>query len=100
MYEYFFQKSSIKVAARKAAIDSGIKVVPGTSNPVTSVEKVKEFVAEHGTPIILKAAFGGGGRGMRRVDNEKDVNYIYYFNKMLLLIIELQIDFRITSWHF
>lgn len=62
-----------KVAARQAALESGVKVVPGTPGPVTTVEEVRAFVKEHGTPIILKAAYGGGGRGMRRVDNEKDV---------------------------
>lgn len=40
---------------------------------MSSVEQVKEFVRRHGTPIIIKAAFGGGGRGMRRVDNENEV---------------------------
>ncbi|VDK50159.1 unnamed protein product [Anisakis simplex] len=62
-----------KVAARQSAIEAGILVVPGTDRPVTTVDEVHAFVKKHGTPIILKAAFGGGGRGMRRVDDEKDV---------------------------
>ena len=46
---------------------SGVTVVPGTDNPVTSADEVKQFCQEHGLPIILKAAYGGGGRGMRVV---------------------------------
>ncbi|CAJ0577084.1 unnamed protein product, partial [Mesorhabditis spiculigera] len=62
-----------KVAARQAAIESGVQVVPGTSGPITKAEEAVEFVKEHGTPIILKAAYGGGGRRMRRVDKIEEV---------------------------
>ncbi|VDM62400.1 unnamed protein product [Angiostrongylus costaricensis] len=58
-----------KVAARQAAIEAGVQVVPGTATPITSAEEAIEFAKQYGTPIILKAAYGGGGRGMRRVDN-------------------------------
>jgi pyruvate carboxylase len=50
-----------------------LQVVPGTSGPVTNADQAREFVQQHGTPIILKAAYGGGGRGMRRVDKAEDV---------------------------
>ncbi|KAI1295665.1 Pyruvate carboxylase, mitochondrial [Halotydeus destructor] len=56
-----------KVEARKSAIGAGVTVVPGTDGPVTNVEECKAFVQSHGLPIILKAAYGGGGRGMRVV---------------------------------
>ncbi|KAK5979127.1 Pyruvate mitochondrial [Trichostrongylus colubriformis] len=56
-----------KVAARQAAIEAGVQVVPGTPGPITSAEEAIEFAKQYGTPIILKAAYGGGGRGMRRV---------------------------------
>ncbi|KAF2644371.1 pyruvate carboxylase [Massarina eburnea CBS 473.64] len=56
-----------KVSARKLAIKCGVPVVPGTENPVERFEEVKEFTDVHGFPIIIKAAFGGGGRGMRVV---------------------------------
>ncbi len=46
---------------------TGVPVVPGTDGPVTTSEQVKQFCQEHGMPIILKAAYGGGGRGMRVV---------------------------------
>ena len=56
-----------KVSARKLAMKSKVPVVPGTEGPVEKFEDVKAFTDEHGFPIIIKAAFGGGGRGMRVV---------------------------------
>lgn len=47
----------------------GVKVVPGTDTPVINIEDAATFVKAHGLPIILKAAYGGGGRGMRVVRN-------------------------------
>lgn len=45
-----------------------MQVVPGTPGPVANVAEAKEFCATYGVPVIFKAAFGGGGRGMRRVN--------------------------------
>ncbi|KAK7184882.1 pyruvate carboxylase [Paraphaeosphaeria sporulosa] len=56
-----------KVSARRLAIKCNVPVVPGTPDPVEKYEDVKQFTDEHGFPIIIKAAFGGGGRGMRVV---------------------------------
>ena len=50
-----------------------MQVVPGTSHPITSAQEAVDFVKQYGTPIILKAAYGGGGRGMRRIDRIEDV---------------------------
>ena len=56
-----------KVSARKIAMACNVPVVPGTPGPVETFEDVKSFTDEHGFPIIIKAAYGGGGRGMRVV---------------------------------
>ena len=56
-----------KVSARTLAMKCNVPVVPGTEGPVGKFEDVKSFTDEHGFPIIIKAAFGGGGRGMRVV---------------------------------
>ena len=56
-----------KVSARTLAMKCEVPVVPGTPGPVEKYEDVKAFTDEFGFPIIIKAAFGGGGRGMRVV---------------------------------
>jgi len=56
-----------KVSARRLAIKCNVPVVPGTEGAVEKYEDVKAFADEYGFPIIIKAAFGGGGRGMRVV---------------------------------
>lgn len=62
-----------KVRARKTAIDAGIQVVAGTPGPVERVEDAVEFCKTYGLPVIFKAAHGGGGRGMRRVQAMAEV---------------------------
>ncbi|XP_044737041.1 pyruvate carboxylase, mitochondrial isoform X2 [Chrysoperla carnea] len=62
-----------KVAARQAAIAAKIPIVPGTDGPVTTAAEAKEFCEVHGLPVIFKAAYGGGGRGMRVVKKMDEV---------------------------
>lgn len=62
-----------KVTARHIAEKVGAPLAPGTLNPVAGVEEVKEFVAVHGLPVAIKAAFGGGGRGLKVVYDEADI---------------------------
>ena len=62
-----------KTAARKLAQKAGVRVVPGTEDPVNPEDpKVGEIAAGIGFPLIVKAAFGGGGRGMRVVNSAAD----------------------------
>jgi pyruvate carboxylase len=56
-----------KVSARTLALKCNVPVVPGTPGPVGDLETAQAFVNEYGYPVIIKAAFGGGGRGMRVV---------------------------------
>ncbi|KKF96357.1 Pyruvate carboxylase [Ceratocystis platani] len=62
-----------KVSARKIAIAAKVPVVPGTEDAVETYEEVKSFTDEYGFPVIIKAAFGGGGRGMRVVRESADL---------------------------
>src|SRR5437867_11627642 len=54
-----------KVTARHLALRVGAPLVPGTAEPVTGPEEVLAFAERHGLPIAIKAAFGGGGRGLK-----------------------------------
>ncbi|MCK9172621.1 pyruvate carboxylase [Desulfuromonas thiophila] len=62
-----------KVAAREVALAAGVPIVPGTPKPVNREEDALLFAKECGYPIIVKAAAGGGGRGMRVVRNQKEL---------------------------
>ena len=56
-----------KTAARRLAQSAGIPVIPGTEQPVSDPDEAKRSAGEIGFPLMVKAAFGGGGRGMRMV---------------------------------
>src|SRR3954466_5360984 len=61
-----------KTAARHLAQKAGIPVVPGTEEAVTNPKQAAQIAGEIGFPLIIKAAFGGGGRGMRVVEKASD----------------------------
>ncbi|XP_026332581.1 pyruvate carboxylase, mitochondrial isoform X2 [Hyposmocoma kahamanoa] len=67
------QQMGDKVAARKAAIEAKVPIVPGTDGPITTKQEALEFCKKHGLPVIFKAAYGGGGRGMRVVREMSEV---------------------------
>ena len=59
-----------KISARKHMIAAGVPVVPGTEQPLQSVEEAKEICNRIGYPVMLKASMGGGGKGMRLIHSE------------------------------
>jgi acetyl-CoA carboxylase biotin carboxylase subunit len=63
-----------KTAARKLAIDARVPVVPGTTEPLRDATQARDIAREFGFPILLKAAAGGGGRGMRVVRAESELS--------------------------
>ena len=62
-----------KLAAKEAVKRYNIPMVPGIDEAITDVEKAKSIANEIGFPILIKASAGGGGKGMRVVENEKDL---------------------------
>uniref|UniRef100_A0A4W2BUH5 Pyruvate carboxylase n=1 Tax=Bos indicus x Bos taurus TaxID=30522 RepID=A0A4W2BUH5_BOBOX len=79
------RKMGDKVEARAIAIAAGVPVVPGTDAPITSLHEAHEFSNTYGFPIIFKAAYGGGGRGMRVVHSyeELEENYTRAYSEAL-----------------
>ena len=67
------QRFGDKTEARQLAEEYNVPVVPGTQHAVETVEDARKFCSEIGYPVICKAAFGGGGRGMRIVLNEDEL---------------------------
>lgn len=66
-----------KVAARHIAQKVGAPLVPGTKDPVKSADEVIAFADEHGLPIAVKAAFGGGGRGIKVARDRESIVEMY-----------------------
>jgi acetyl-CoA carboxylase biotin carboxylase subunit len=67
------RKMGSKTAARQVAIAAGAPVVPGTEEAIRDIGRAKQVARTLGYPVLLKAAAGGGGKGMRRVDREQDL---------------------------
>ena len=63
-----------KVSSRKAAMRGGAPIVPGTTEFAASADEIRAFGEEEGWPVAIKAAFGGGGRGMKVVHSAADVD--------------------------
>ncbi|NEC91453.1 biotin carboxylase N-terminal domain-containing protein [Streptomyces sp. SID12501] len=66
-----------KVAARHIAQRAGAPLVAGTPDPVSGADEVVAFAEQHGLPIAIKAAFGGGGRGLKVARNLEEVPELY-----------------------
>ncbi|WP_340054931.1 acetyl/propionyl/methylcrotonyl-CoA carboxylase subunit alpha [Corynebacterium parakroppenstedtii] len=71
------RKLGDKVTARHIALAANAPMAPGTKEPVKDADEVVEFAKEHGLPIAIKAAFGGGGRGMKVAHNLDEVRDLY-----------------------
>ncbi|XP_059810905.1 pyruvate carboxylase, mitochondrial-like isoform X2 [Hypanus sabinus] len=71
------RKMGDKVEARAIAIEAGVPVVPGSSAPVTCLTEAQEFADAYDYPIMFKAAYGGGGRGMRVVRDYEELEENY-----------------------
>ncbi|MFD2090323.1 acetyl/propionyl/methylcrotonyl-CoA carboxylase subunit alpha [Blastococcus deserti] len=66
-----------KVQARHIATKAGAPLVPGTKNPVGGAEEVVAFAEEHGLPVAIKAAFGGGGRGLKVARTKEEIPELF-----------------------
>ncbi|HJQ43933.1 MAG TPA: biotin carboxylase N-terminal domain-containing protein [Jatrophihabitantaceae bacterium] len=66
-----------KVTARHIALAAGAPLVPGTPDPVSGADEVVAFAKEHGLPIAIKAAFGGGGRGLKIAREMDEIPELY-----------------------
>jgi acetyl-CoA/propionyl-CoA carboxylase biotin carboxyl carrier protein len=62
-----------KISSRKAAASAGVASVPGTLEPIASVDEIVAFGEEHGWPLAIKAAYGGGGKGLKVVRGPDEV---------------------------
>ncbi|WP_018025118.1 acetyl/propionyl/methylcrotonyl-CoA carboxylase subunit alpha [Corynebacterium ulceribovis] len=62
-----------KIGARRTATAAGVNPVPGTNDPLDSMDTVRAFAAEHGYPIVCKRSDGGGGRGIEVINKDSDI---------------------------
>jgi acetyl-CoA carboxylase biotin carboxylase subunit len=74
-------KMGDKISARQTMIEAGVKVVPGVQEDLKSVEQVKQVIEQIGYPVILKASAGGGGKGMRIIREESEVEEAFNLTK-------------------
>ena len=66
-----------KVSARHIAMEAGAPLVPGTTDPVSGPDEVLAFAEEHGLPVAIKAAFGGGGRGLKVARTAEEIPELF-----------------------
>ncbi|MBQ7776567.1 MAG: acetyl-CoA carboxylase biotin carboxylase subunit [Lachnospiraceae bacterium] len=71
------QRMGNKTEARNTMLEAGVRVIPGWNQPIASVEEAKEIAREVGYPVIVKAALGGGGKGMRTAFSEEELENAY-----------------------
>ena len=71
------EKMGDKLNAKEIAKACGVPTIPGSDSPLTGLRQAIERANEYGYPIILKAAAGGGGKGMRRVENDAELQQMF-----------------------
>ncbi|MCL2838610.1 MAG: pyruvate carboxylase [Oscillospiraceae bacterium] len=70
-------KMGDKLSAKEVAKKVGVPTIPGTESPITDLDEGVKIANEFGYPVMLKAAAGGGGKGMRRVDNDEELRNVF-----------------------
>jgi acetyl-CoA carboxylase biotin carboxylase subunit len=63
-----------KTSARRAAVEAGVPIVPGTVDPLVSLDEARKLAAQFGYPVMLKASAGGGGKGMRLIASFEELD--------------------------
>lgn len=66
-----------KMASKVAMREVGVPMLPGTDEPIDNIDEAEKIASDIGFPVIIKAAFGGGGRGMRIVEKASDFKEMY-----------------------
>jgi len=74
---HILEKMGDKLSAKEIAKNCNVPTIPGSENPLEGVEDATQKATEYGYPVILKAAAGGGGRGMRRVNNDAELKVAF-----------------------
>ena len=74
-------KMGVKTEARKIMKEAGLPIVPGTETPIVSIDEIKKTAKKVGYPIMLKALAGGGGKGMRLVRSEDEIEEAFRLSK-------------------
>lgn len=71
------RKMGNKSNARKTMKEAGVPIVPGSDGTLKNVEQARDFAKKYGYPVIIKASSGGGGKGIRIVEKESDLEHSY-----------------------
>ena len=71
------RKMGNKTEARNTILEAGVRIIPGWNEAISSVEEAKEIAEKVGYPVIIKAALGGGGKGMRTAFHEEELESAY-----------------------
>ena len=74
---HILDKMGDKLSAKEIAKECNVPTIPGSEYPLSGADEAAQMAAEYGYPVILKAAAGGGGRGMRRVNNEEELRIAF-----------------------